>query len=84
MRRFIEIVLLALLCSPFAAPALSWSCASDEELAAQVSPEERARITAEVARQRASVEATACIEAGRDDCPEAPDLTQPVALSAGE
>lgn len=84
LKRCIEIGLLALLCSPVAATAQGWSCASDEALTASVSAEERARISAEIARQRAWAEAMACTEAGRSDCPEAPDLTQPVVLSAGQ
>ena len=64
-------------------PALSWSCASDEVLAAQASPEDRARISTEVARQRGWADAMACIAEGRTDCPEAPDLTRPMILPIG-
>lgn len=67
-----------------AAPALGWSCASDEDLTPTATPEERARIRAEIARQRAWAEAMACIEAGRSDCPDPPDLSQPLTLPSGD
>lgn len=84
LKQYIEIGFLALMSSLLAGPALSWSCASEEVLAAEVSPEERARINAEISRRRDWAEAMACIEAGREDCPEAPDLMQPVARPSGD
>ncbi|MDZ7709744.1 MAG: hypothetical protein U5K36_06410 [Roseovarius sp.] len=84
MNRFIETGAAALLALGLATPALGWSCASDEELVATATPEERARISAEIARQRAWAEAMTCIEAGGKECPDPPDLSQPLNLPAGD
>ena len=83
LKRLIEMPTAAAVAIGLAAPALGWSCASEENLAAVVTPEERARISAEIARQRAWQDATACIEAGETDCPDPPDLSQPLSLPAG-
>jgi len=83
LKRLIKTLSVVAVSLGLTTPAFSWSCASDEELAATVTPEERARIGAEIARQRAWAEAMACIEAGRQDCAEAPDLSQPIVLPAG-
>lgn len=82
MKRSIEIAAASLVLTLAATPALPWSCASDEPLAATATPAERERIAAEIARQRALAEAMECIEAGRADCPEMPALT-PAGAQAG-
>lgn len=74
MNRFIDTLAVALLLGMSASPVLAWSCASDNVLAADASPEERARISAEVARERALSTVLPCIEAGLGDCPETPGL----------
>jgi hypothetical protein len=58
-----------------AGPAGAWSCASDEPLTPQVSAEERARISAEVARERALTAALRCRADGLEDCPTLPTQT---------
>lgn len=83
MGRFIEITAAAAVAVALTAPAFGWSCASDETLATSATPEERARISAEIARQRAWEEAMACIEAGHSDCPDVPDLSRPLTRPAG-
>jgi DNA-binding transcriptional regulator YdaS (Cro superfamily) len=75
LNRFADAFALALLLGMSASPVLAWSCGSDDVLAADASPSERARISAEVARERALSAALACIEAGLEDCPEMPGLT---------
>ncbi|TCM87130.1 hypothetical protein [Rhodovulum steppense] len=83
MKRSIEIAAATLALTLAAPPALPWSCASDEPLAATATPEDRERIAAEIARQRALAEAMDCIAAGRADCPAMPALT-PVGAQAGQ
>ena len=51
-----------------AGPVFGWSCASDEPLVPQVSAEERARISAEVAAERAAAERAACRRGGGEAC----------------
>ena len=68
--------MIVLLSGTIADPALAWSCSSEETLAAEVSPEERARVTAEIARQRALAEALRCVEDGRQECPAVLPLTK--------
>jgi hypothetical protein len=55
--------------------ASAWSCASDEPLTPHVSVEERARISAEVARERALSEALHCRSEGLADCSRPPTET---------
>lgn len=83
LKRCLEVGLLWLVACLFAGPVLAWSCASDDTLAAEVTAEERARISAAVARQRAKADAAACAAAGRNDCPEIPDPPQSAILPAG-
>lgn len=81
LQRFTDILAMLSLCC-LAGPALAWSCASDEPLTPQVTAAERARISAEVARERALAEALRCRAEGRADCPTplfaaVPDATEP-------
>lgn len=68
---------LALALAVAAGPVFGWSCASDEPLVPQVSAEERARISAEVAAERAAAERLECLRAGLDACGPAPAASSP-------
>lgn len=76
MKRLVEVLLIVLLAGTLADPALAWSCSSEETLAAEVSPEERAKVTAEIARQRALAEALRCVEDGLPECADMLPLTR--------
>lgn len=83
MKRLIEMTTAAALAMGLAAPAFGWSCASGENLAATVTPADRARISAEVVRQRAATDAGVCLDADGTACPDTPDPGQPPSLPAG-
>jgi hypothetical protein len=80
-RRFAEaLAALAVGLLAAAGQVAAWSCASDEPLTPQVSAEEGARISAEVARDRALAEALRCRAEMRADCPPLPTETATLAM----
>lgn len=68
LKRFTEAFFLLGIALLVAGQASAWSCASDEPLVPEVSVSDRARISAEVARERALADALRCRSEGRADC----------------